>query len=366
MQIFKDYSLLHANTFGIDQKCDEYVVYDSEKDAVELAVELRRQGEEPFLLLGGGSNLLLTKDFHGKVLTPAKRFDISVIMEYGTNVPSLRCWAGTCFDDVVDYAVRHGYYGLENLSLIPGECGATAVQNIGAYGVEIKELLTEIEAVEIASGRVVKIDARDCAYAYRESRFKHEWKDKFIITYVTYRLSRTFCPKIDYGNIRGLLQEEGIGESVLTASVLRDVIISIRQSKLPDYTLVGNAGSFFMNPIVDEATFVKLKARHQDLRYFEAEPSGAFDKLGVVNGEDDNGRGVGMRKWYKIPTGWMIEKCGWKGRSVGNVGVHEKQALILVNRGGATGKEVVDLMHAIQQDVKATFGLEIKPEVNII
>ncbi len=366
MQIFKNYSLLHANTFGIDQRCDEYVVYGSENDAVELAHELRKQGGAPFLLLGGGSNLLLTKDFHGKVLTPDKRFDISVIMEYGTNVPSLRCWAGTCFDDVVDYAVRHGYYGLENLSLIPGECGATAVQNIGAYGVEIKELLTEIEAVEIASGRIVKIDAKDCAYAYRESRFKHEWKDKFIITYVTYRLSRTFCPKIDYGNIRQLLQEEGVGESELTASVLRDVIISIRQSKLPDYTVLGNAGSFFMNPIVDEATFEKLKANFPDLRYYEAESSVVSDIPASVNGENPNGNGVRVKKAYKIPAGWMIEKCGWKGRTIGRVGVHDRQALILVNKGGATGREVVELMQAIQHDVKTKFGLEINPEVNII
>lgn len=351
MKTEKNYSLLHANTFGIDQKCDEYVVYESPADAVAVARRLREDGGVPFLLLGGGSNLLLIDDFHGRVITPAKRFDMSVIMAYDSNVPSLRCWAGTTFDDVVGYAVRHGYYGLENLSLIPGECGASAVQNIGAYGVEIKDVLTEIEAVEISTGRIVKLAAKDCAYAYRDSRFKHEWKNKFIITYVTYQLSRVFKPQLDYGNIRKQLHEQGIGEEKLTAAQLRDTIIGIRQAKLPDPNVIGNGGSFFMNPIVDEPTFRRLKAEHPDLRYFEI---------------DGNKVQSSNLKSYKIPAGWMIEQCGWKGRSLGNAGVYDKQALILVNKGGATGKDIVNLMEAIQRDVKKKFGLELKPEVNIV
>lgn len=351
MKTEKNYSLLHANTFGIDQKCDEYVVYESPADAVAVARRLREDGGVPFLLLGGGSNLLLIDDFHGRVITPAKRFDMSVIMAYDSNVPSLRCWAGTTFDDVVGYAVRHSYYGLENLSLIPGECGASAVQNIGAYGVEIKDVLTEVEAVEISTGRIVKLAAKDCAYAYRDSRFKHEWKNKFIITYVTYRLSRVFKPQLDYGNIRKQLHEQGIGEEKLTAAQLRDTIIGIRQAKLPDPNVVGNAGSFFMNPIVDEPTFRRLKAEHPDLRYFEI---------------DGNKVQSSNLKSYKIPAGWMIEQCGWKGRSLGDAGVYDKQALILVNKGGATGKDIVNLMEAIQRDVKKKFGLELKPEVNIV
>lgn len=338
----KDYSLLHANTFGIDQKCDEYIEYGDVRDAVAVACELH-DGTAPYLLLGGGSNLLLTQDFHGRVVTPEKRFDIAVILRHGSNEPALKCWAGTTFDDVVDYAVRHGYHGLENLSLIPGECGASAVQNIGAYGAEIKDVLTEIEAVEIATGRVVTINARDCGYGYRESRFKHEWKDKYVITYVTYQLSRTFKPELDYGNVRGYLEGQGIGEDRLTGGQLRDAIIAIRQAKLPDPEVTGNAGSFFMNPIVDEAMFERLKKEHPDLRYFSLPEAR-----------------------YKIPAGWMIDKCGWKGRSLGRAGVHDKQALILVNRGGATGQEIVELMRAIQKDVKNKFGLDIKPEVNIV
>lgn len=343
MLIEKNHSLLGDNTFHIDQKCDEYVVFANEGEAVELARNLK----EPFLLLGGGSNLLMTSDFHGTVVTPEKRFDIAVELRAGSNEPCLRCWAGTTFDDVVDYAVRHGYHGLENLSLIPGECGASAIQNIGAYGAEIQDVMLEIEAVEIGTGKVVKIKAEDCGYSYRQSKFKHEWKNKYIVVYVTYQLSRLFKPELDYGNVRKQLAEKGVDESQLTGETLRDVIIGIRQSKLPDPSVKGNAGSFFMNPIVDEVTFDSLKASHPDLHYFEVPQQG---------GE--------MR--YKIPAGWMIEQCGWKGKSLGRAAVYDKQALILVNNGGASGKDVVELMKAVQKAVSDKFGLEIKPEVNIV
>ncbi len=343
MQVEKNHSLLHDNTFNIDQKCDEYIVYENERDAVSIAKDLHA----PFLLLGGGSNLLLTQDFHGKVVTPTKRFDISVVLRQGSNEPCLKCWAGTTFDDVVDYAVRHGYHGLENLSLIPGECGASAVQNIGAYGAEIKDVLTEIEAVEIGSGRVVTLRASDCGYSYRQSKFKHEWKNKYLILSVTYQLSRAFHPELDYGNVRKQLEAKGITESQLTGEQLRETIIEIREAKLPDPLVLGNAGSFFMNPIVDAETFEKLKTAHADLRFFEMPQADGTMK-------------------YKIPAGWMIDQCGWKGRSLGKAGVYDKQALILVNRGGARGEDVVKLMKAVQHDVKEKFGLEIKPEVNII
>lgn len=343
MLIEKNHSLLGDNTFHIDQKCDEYMVFANEGEAVELARSLK----EPFLLLGGGSNLLMTRDFHGTVVTPEKRFDIAVELRAGSNEPCLKCWAGTTFDDVVDYAVRHGYHGLENLSLIPGECGASAIQNIGAYGAEIQDVMLEIEAVEIGTGKVVKIKAEDCGYSYRQSKFKHEWKNKYIVVYVTYQLSRIFKPELDYGNVRKQLADRGIDESQLTGEVLRDVIIGIRQAKLPDPSVKGNAGSFFMNPIVDEATFERLKASHPDLHYFE---------VPQPNGE--------MR--YKIPAGWMIDQCGWKGKSLGRAAVYDKQALILVNNGGATGQDVVELMKAVQKDVFRKFGLEIKPEVNIV
>lgn len=358
MKRYQNQSLLRYNTFGIDQKCGELIVFESEEDAVALSSELHNhiaQGGR-FLLIGGGSNLLLTRDFDGKVITPDGRFDISVIMEAGTNVPFLKCWAGTTFDDVVDYAVRHGYHGMENLSLIPGQCGASAVQNIGAYGAEAKDLISEIEAVEIATGRIVRLKPADCHYSYRQSRFKNEWKNRFLITYVTYRLSRTFAPRLDYGNIRSKLEEAHINIENLTAQQLRDTVIEIRQDKLPDPAVTGNAGSFFMNPIIDEETFRNLKEKVPDVHYFRVDAEG--------NSVKDGDTSQPVR--YKIPAGWLIEHCGWKGRALGRAGVHSKQALVLVNRGGATGQDIVNLMQAIQHDVKATFGLDIRPEVNVI
>ncbi len=339
MKIYEDYSLLHENTFGIDQKCDRLMVYDNTDDAVAIA---RKGIAYPLLILGGGSNLLLTHDFHGTVVTPARRFEAEVLTHgEGDDTTLLRCWAGTTFDEVVDYAVGHGWHGLENLSLIPGQCGAAAVQNIGAYGAEIKDVLVDIEAVELATGKVVAIAAADCDYSYRHSRFKAEWKERYLITYVTFRLSATFRPRLDYGNIRQVLAERHIAEDELTARQLRDAVIDIRRAKLPDPAEMGNAGSFFMNPVVDKGTFEALRSRFPDLRFFE-------------HGDQ-----------YKIPAGWMIEQCGWKGRSLGRAGVHDKQALVLVNRGGATGAEVVALMQAIQRDVLARYGLHIQPEVNI-
>ena len=234
---------------------------------------------------------------------------------------------------------------MENLSLIPGEVGASAVQNIGAYGAEAKDVIESIEAVEIATGKVVTISAADCNYAYRQSIFKHEWKNKYLITHVTYRLSSTFTPHLDYGNIRTELEKKGIATP--TAQQLRDTIIEIRNEKLPDPKVEGNAGSFFMNPIVDKEKYQELAAR--------------YDKMPHYVVEDTNGEVA-----YKIPAGWMIDQCGWKGRTLGKAGVHAKQALVLVNRGGATGADITHLMKTIQDDVKRTFGIELHPEVNII
>lgn len=341
MQTFTNVSLLKHNTFGIDQRCDELLVYQNEADARAISLDGRLQ-TTPYLLLGGGSNLLLTRDFPGLVITPEKRFDVRVEQESASEVV-LRCWAGTTFDDVVAYAVEHGWYGMENLSLIPGECGASAVQNIGAYGAEAKDIIVDVEAVELGTGKTVVMKAENCGYSYRQSRFKHEWKDRFVILSVSYRLSKVFAPDLDYGNIRAELDRRGIAAGQLTARQLRSVIIDIRRAKLPDPEVTGNAGSFFMNPIVDELTFVRLKSSHPDLRYF------------------DVGEGH-----YKIPAGWMIDQCGWKGKSLGPAGVYDKQALVLVNHGGAKGTDIVALMRAVQADVKERFGLELLPEVNVV
>ncbi|MGI6231806.1 MAG: UDP-N-acetylmuramate dehydrogenase [Prevotella sp.] len=346
MKSINNASLLKRNTFGIDQKCDLLIEYDSTSDAQQTIQHL--DISKPLLILGGGSNLLLTQDFHGTVVTPTKRFEISVTKdELHTDNVLLRCWAGSEFDKVVDYAVSHHYYGLENLSLIPGECGASAVQNIGAYGVEIKDVIEKIEAVRLNDGKEVVILPSDCRYAYRQSRFKHEWKNQFLITYVTYRLSKTFLPHLDYGNIRKTLEAKGIDEKTLTAEQLRHTIIDIRRKKLPDPAETGNAGSFFMNPIVSKDVFEHLHTQYPDMPHY------------MVSSSDGE-------TLYKIPAGWMIDQCGWKGKSLGPAGVHEHQALVLVNRGGAKGNDIVRLMKAIQKDVRSKFGLEIQPEVNVI
>ena len=350
MRDIKNYSLLEHNTFGIDAKCERFIEYASNEEAQMVAEVLR--GANEYLIIGGGSNLLLTKDYQGIVVTPATMQNVAdgiEILNDGVSTHndgvSIRCWAGLVFDDVVAFATNKGLYDMENLSLIPGEVGASAVQNIGAYGAEAKDVIESIEAVEIATGKVVTISAADCNYAYRQSIFKHEWKNKYLITHVTYRLSSTFTPHLDYGNIRTELEKKGI--AMPTAQQLRDTIIEIRNEKLPDPKVEGNAGSFFMNPIVDKEKFQELAARYEKMPHY------------VV--EDTNGEVA-----YKIPAGWMIDQCGWKGKTLGKAGVHAKQALVLVNRGGATGADITHLMKTIQDDVKRTFGIELHPEVNII
>ena len=336
MKDIRDYSLLAHNTFGIEARCHRFLEYVSIEEAQQLVGSLTEK-DEPLLILGGGSNLLLTGDYQGTVLHSAI-CGIHVVED--GDIVYLECGSGEVFDDVVAFAVEHGYHGAENLSIIPGEVGASAVQNIGAYGVEAKDIIYKVEAVEIATGKVVVFNNEDCEYSYRQSKFKHEWRDKFLVTHVVYRLSKKFTPDLDYGNIRTALAAKGI--DVPTAQQLRDVIIEIRNAKLPDPKVQGNAGSFFMNPIVDKAKYEELASQYTNMPHY------------TIDAEHE-----------KIPAGWMIDQCGWKGKSLGNAGVHDKQALVLVNRGGATGAEIVRLYQAIQEDVKSKFGIEIHPEVNV-
>lgn len=345
MKDLKDYSLLAHNTFGIDAKCSRFVEYASVEEAQQLVASLT-EADQPLLILGGGSNLLLTGDYQGTVLHSAimgiEVMENSSFENHEDEKGSvfLKCGSGEVFDDVVAYAVEHGYHGAENLSIIPGEVGASAVQNIGAYGVEAKDIIYKVEAVEIATGKVVNFDNADCQYSYRQSKFKYEWRDKYLVTHVIYRLSKTFTPDLDYGNIRTSLAAKHIAEP--TAQQLRDVIIEIRNAKLPDPKVEGNAGSFFMNPIVEKAKYDELAAQYPGMPHY------------TIDAEHE-----------KIPAGWMIDQCGWKGKNLGRAGVHDKQALVLVNRGGATGEEIVKLCETIRKDVFEKFGIEIHPEVNV-
>ena len=336
MKDFRNYSLLKYNTFGIDALCKRFLEYASVDEAKKLVLQLT-DSDSPILIVGEGSNLLLQGDYPGTVIHSAMR---GIEVKAVENGYLLRCGSGEIFDDVVAYAVVHGYYGMENLSLIPGEVGASAVQNIGAYGAEAKDFIEEIEAVEIATGKEVKFKNSACEYSYRQSKFKHEWKEKFLITTVTYRLSNVFSPRLDYGNIRTKLAEKNITQP--TAEELRRIIIEIRREKLPDPKVMGNAGSFFMNPIVSEEKYKQLLGQYPQMPSYQV-----------------------TEHTYKIPAGWMIEQCGWKGKALGKAGVHDKQALVLVNRGGASGKDIITLCHTIQHDVKERFGIEINPEVNI-
>ena len=337
MRDVRDYNLLGNNTFGIDARCSRFVEYTSVEEAQQIARNLT-DADMPLLIIGGGSNLLLTKDYQGTVLHSAiKGIEVA---ECDENAVVLRCGSGEVFDDVVAYCVEKGYHGMENLSLIPGEVGASAVQNIGAYGAEAKDVICRVEAVEIATGKVVEFANADCDYSYRQSRFKKEWKDKYLITYVDYKLSLTFSPSLDYGNVRNYLKEKNILHP--TALQLREAIIEIRKAKLPDPKEQGNAGSFFMNPIVTKQKYDQLVAEYPNMPHYTIDAA-----------------------HEKIPAGWMIEQCGWKGKSLGRAGVHDKQALVLVNKGGATGDEIVKLCETVRNDVKLRFGIDIHPEVNI-
>lgn len=333
----KDYNLLSHNTFGINARCSRFIEFASTKEAKE-ATRLLNDSNMPLLIVGGGSNLLLTKDFNGIVVHSAIKGIDATFCNGGVLV---RCGSGETWDDVVATCVSHGWYGAENLSLIPGEVGASAVQNIGAYGAEAKDIIYKVEAIEITTGRSCFFTNEDCQYAYRQSRFKGEWKNKFLITHVTYRLSTVFNPQLDYGNIRAELAKEGIEHP--TALQLRTAIIDIRNAKLPDPKMEGNAGSFFMNPVVDKNKYNELSALYPDMPHYP------------IDADHE-----------KIPAGWMIDQCGWKGKSLGKAGVHAKQALVLVNRGGATGNDIIALCDRIRKDVAEKFGIDIHPEVNVI
>ena len=332
MKEYKDYSLLNRNTFGMDVKAKRFVEYDNEEELKALIPTL--SGE--VLHMGGGSNLLFKGDFEGTVLHSAIK-GIEVVDESAESA-LVRAGAGEVWDDFVAWAVERGYGGVENLSLIPGEVGASAVQNIGAYGVEAKDVIALVEAIDLSNGQKRVFGTEECNYAYRQSIFKNALKGKYAITYVTYRLQKQPVLKLDYGNIRAVLGDNGQH----TISDVRQAIIDIRNAKLPDPKVQGNAGSFFMNPVVSREKFLSLQKDYPQMPYYEVEGG------------------------VKIPAGLMIDQCGWKGKALGRAGVHDKQALVLVNLGGATSDEIITLCNTICKDVKEKFGIDIHPEVNLI
>lgn len=336
MTEYTDYSLLSHNTFRMDVKAARFMEYSSEE---ELTAFLASGGlTSPYLHIGGGSNLLFLSDYPGLVLHSSVK-GVETVAETDERV-ELRVGSGVVWDDFVAYTVKKGLYGAENLSLIPGEVGASAVQNIGAYGVEVKDLVVSVDAVEAATGKKRRFTREECRYAYRDSIFKKELKGRYFVTYVTYRLSKLPVFHLDYGNVRAELEKDGMEP---TLANVRRVIAAIRSNKLPDPKVTGNAGSFFMNPVVSQEQFDRLQAEYSEM------PSYRLDGNRV-----------------KIPAGWLIERCGWKGKALGPAAVHDRQALVLVNRGGATGRDVLRLADEVARSVKERFGIEISPEVNLI
>lgn len=321
MKTYENISLKPYNTFGIDVRARKLLVMEPGDEVPPLEGEV--------LVIGVGSNMVFTKDYEGTVVILAKKSQFSI-----SNSQFVTAWAGTVMDDLIQWTLDHNLYGLENLSAIPGTVGASAVQNVGAYGAEAKDLIESVEAYDLQERRPCTFSNADCHFAYRDSLFKHH-PGRYLILRVTYRLSETFTPNLSYKALEGLPHD--------TAQQLREAITEVRWSKLPRPEEHGSAGSFFKNPVVDELTYLRLKAEHPDMP--DAHRS-------------DNG--------YKLSAGWLIDRAGWKGRTQGRAGVWPKNALVLYNADGCTGDEVRALAAAIQQDVKQKFGVTLDPEAIIV
>ena len=342
MKDLVNYSLLPHNTFGIDAKCRRFVEFASVSEAVQVASLLRQDINSPFMVVGGGSNLLLTADYDGTVVHSAIRGieQSPAPSDADGDTVLVRCGSGEVWDDVVAHCVAQGWHGAENLSLIPGEVGASAVQNIGAYGVEAKDIIHRVEAVEIATGRCRTFRAPIAAMAtVRAVSRTNGATVTSLRTSLTGSALRSCHALTTATFVRNCCAEAF--QNPLPK--MRQTIIDIRNAKLPDPAVEGNAGSFFMNPIVSREKFNQLQAHYPQMPHYYID-----------------------EQHEKIPAGWMIDQCGWKGRTLGKAGVHDKQALVLVNRGGAAGSDIVALCEAIRSDVLARFGIDIHPEVNIV
>ncbi|TDB69246.1 UDP-N-acetylmuramate dehydrogenase [Arundinibacter roseus] len=338
MLIQENISLLPYNTFGFDVKA-RYFISIFSIDELRALLNSPEWSSVPKLILGGGSNVLLTADVDALVIHIEIK-GIEVVAEESGHVV-VRSGAGVNWHAFVMHCVENGYAGVENLSLIPGTVGAAPMQNIGAYGVEIKDVFEHLEAVEIKTGQLRKFSAEECAFGYRESVFKRSLKDQFIITAVTFRLSKKPEFRVSYGDIQQTLEEMQVKE--LSLKALSAAVCKIRQSKLPDPKELGNAGSFFKNPEIPNEHFTALKERFPTLPGYPTSPN-----------------------QIKVPAGWLIEQAGWKGFREGPVGVHARQALVLVHYGDGHGEQILALSRQIQASVCDTFGILLNPEVNVI
>lgn len=333
-QVYKTYSLLPHNTFGIKATADNFVEFSSVDDIMTF---LGKGFNGRSLVIGGGSNLLFVNDFSGTIFHSAIK-GMEVVEENDKEI-LLRVGSGVNWDELVAYTVEQGWGGLENLSAIPGEVGASAVQNVGAYGVEAGELIEKVETVRISDASCQEFLHKECDFSYRHSIFKATEKGKHIITYVTYRLIKKPSFKLTYGNLSEKVEELGGA----TLANVRKAVCEIREAKLPSPNKVGSAGSFFMNPVVTAAVAEVL------LKEYPLMP-----KYPLACGD------------VKLSAGWLIEQCGWKETPHEHVGVYKHQALVVINRGGATGKEILDFAKAVVASVKEKFGVMLNMEVNVI
>jgi UDP-N-acetylmuramate dehydrogenase len=333
----ENFSLKNYNTFGIEAKARYFFEFTEPEDLPYFLANFPEWEKLPLLLLGGGSNLLFVDDFDGLVLH-ANIPGIKQIREDRNHV-WLEVGAGENWDRFVAYCVHHWLGGIENLSLIPGNAGSAPVQNVGAYGVEAGDYIDLVKGFDLKTFEGYEIPASECQFAYRSSVFKNQLKGRFVVTSVVFRLDKFVEYKLDYGDLRAEVEKRG-GENI---HYVRDAVIAIRESKLPDPEQLGNAGSFFKNPVVDRLFADRLKREFPAMPVYPA-------------GESQ----------CKLAAGWMIEQCGWKGYREGDAGVHDKQALVLVNYGNATGNEIYGLAMKIKQAVFDRFGVELEPEVNFI
>ena len=338
MNIIENYPLLKLNTFGIDVKAKYFTSINTINELIEVTKTNVFKDLE-LLILGGGSNILFTKDFDGLVIL--NNIKGKEIIDQNQQSIFLKIGAGENWHELVMYCVDNGWGGIENLSLIPGNTGTAPMQNIGAYGVEIKETFVELEALEISSGKIVKFNNSDCEFGYRESVFKNKMKNQYIILNITLELKKNPVLNINYGDVKAILESQNIKNPAIKE--VSNAIISIRQSKLPDPKKIGNSGSFFKNPIVSLNLLELIKKKYPN----------------VVNYEINENE-------FKIAAGWLIERAGWKGKKFNNYGIHEKQALVLVNYGLANGMEIFELSEKIILDIKDKFGIKLEREVNII
>ena len=336
VRIFENVDISSRNSFGIHQTAAKIIEFDNNAELTEIFSQ--HVGKE-WMVMGGGNNIVFTKDIEPTIIFP-RNCDIEVILD-GIESVTIRVGAGLEWDELVEWAVKHNLWGLENLSLIPGKVGAAPVQNIGAYGAEAKDCITNVEMYFPETNNFITLAAEHCGFGYRESVFKHSLKGRVIITAVEFRLSRKENPKLNYGDLCQEVENRGGA----TLRNIRDAICAIRRSKLPDPAVTGNAGSFFKNPVVESAVAQALLAEYPNMPHY---PAADPEKV-------------------KLAAGWLIDQCGLKGYSEGNVGVHSRQALVLINTtGDATGAEVMAFAQKVQKAVLEKFGIEIDTEVNIL